>query len=105
MDNHLIDFEQMDWVQPAKGIRYKAYVNGNQRMRLVEFSYGFNEEGYCLNGHAGYVLEGEFANDFNGRLEHFKKGDFCFIPKGEDDKHKAILKEGERALILLFELI
>lgn len=80
MDSHLVDFEKLDWNSTAKGIRFKAFVSGNQRLRLVEFSEGFIEQDWCLNGHAGYVLEGGFSIDFNGRTEHFKKGGTLFIP-------------------------
>lgn len=74
-------------------------------MRLVEFSEGFIEPDWCMNGHAGYIIAGEFTLDFNGRQERFKKGDILFIPTGEADKHKAVLKKGEQVLILLFEIL
>ena len=51
------------------------------------------------------VLDGEFALDFNGRFEHFKKDDITFIPSGEEDKHKAILGKGEKVTLLLFEIV
>jgi hypothetical protein len=105
MNNHLVDFETIPWTQAGKGIRYKAFVNGNQRLRLAEFSEGFVEEEFCLKGHAGYVLDGECDTDFHGSIEHLKAGDVIFIPKGEDDRHKNILGRGERVLILLFEII
>ena len=105
MPNHLIEFDKLEWINSAIGLRYKAYVNGNQRLRLVEFSEGFVEEDWCLHGHAGYVIDGSFALDFNGETERFQKGDTFFIPSGESDKHKAILGIGENVMLLLFELI
>ena len=103
--SHLIDFEALLWNEPAKGIRFKAIIKGNQQLRLVEFSYGFVEPDWCLKGHTVYVLEGEFTNDYSGTLERYKAGDVIFIPKGERDKHKAILVEGEKVLLLLFEVL
>ena len=105
MQNHLIEFDKMNWVYTSVGIRYKAFVSGNQRIRLVEFSKGFIEPDWCQNGHAGYIIDGEFTLDFNGKLEYLKKGDMFFIPIGEADKHKAVLKKGEQVLILLFEIL
>lgn len=102
--NHLVNFEFIDWIKPANGVRYKKYTNGNQQMRLVEFSEGFVEPDWCCTGHAGYVVEGSFSNDYNGKLEYYKVGDCFFIPSGEQDKHKVIMAKGEKVLILLFEI-
>lgn len=103
--SYLVEFENMEWTQPAIGVRYKAYVSGNQQIRIVEFSEGFVEPDWCLRGHAGYVIDGEFSNDYSGKLERYKKGDIIFIPKGEQAKHKAILGTGEKVTLLLFEIM
>lgn len=103
--SHLIDFDSLPWIEPAKGVRFKSMTNGNQRIRLTEFSYGLVEPDWCLKGHAGYVIDGKFSIDYSGKIEHYKSGDVIFISTGEKDKHKAILKKGEKVTILLFELI
>ncbi len=100
----LVDFGSMAWTKPAQGVRCKAFAHGNQRMRLVEFSEGFEEGDWCRAGHAGYVLEGTFTNDYHGTLERYKAGDSFFIPAGEYDRHKVIMGKGERVLVLLFEV-
>jgi len=58
MRNYLIDFQNIDWEVSAPRVRYKAYVEGNQRIRLVEFSEEFVEDDWCTRGHIGYILEG-----------------------------------------------
>jgi len=103
--SYLIEFEKLPWNKPAIGVRTKAFVNGNQQIRLVEFSEGLVEPDWCQKGHAGYVLDGEFSNDYSGKLERYRKGDIIFIPKGEQAKHKAILGKGEKVTLLLFEII
>lgn len=103
--NYLIDFENIDWESPAPGIRFKARVRNNQRMRLVEFSEGFVEKDWCTKGHMGYVLEGSLTIDFNGKRLEFKCGDGIFICRGEGNKHKARIAKGKRALVVLFEEI
>lgn len=105
MDKHLIEFQKMKWINGGTGMRYKKFIDGNQQLRLVEFSEGFIDADWCLKGHAGIVLDGEFALDFNGRLERFKKDDIIFIPNGTEDKHKAILGKRERVTLLLFEMV
>jgi quercetin dioxygenase-like cupin family protein len=102
--SYLIEFDKMSWNEPAKGVRTKVFINGNQQVRLVEYSEGFIEHDWCRKGHAGFVLNGEFSIDYSGILERYKKRDVIFIPKGEEAKHKAILKKGEKVTLLLFEI-
>ena len=104
----IVDFENMEWNESVKGLRYKCYINGSQQIRLVEFSEGFVESDWCKKGHMGYVLDGSFAIDYgnyDGNIEKYKKGDVIFIPKGEQSKHKAVLAKGEKVTLLLFEII
>ncbi len=105
MKNFLIDFASNDWEAHSQSMRFKSFVRGNQRVRLVEFSEGFEEKDWCTKGHAGYVLEGQFSIDFDGKRESFKAGDVFFIPEGPDFRHKAFLCQGEKVLLLLFEII
>lgn len=44
MQNCLIDFENVKWESPSPGVRYKVFISGNQRLRLVEFSEEFEEK-------------------------------------------------------------
>lgn len=101
--NHLVRFENLDWISPDLGIRYKAYVHSNQRVRLAEFSEGFIESDWCHNGHFCHVLKGCFSIDYDGRVENYKKGDVVFIPRGEGHKHKVIMGVGGFVQLLLFE--
>ena len=104
MTNHKIIFDAIEWTNPGVGVRYKAFTQGNQHLRLVEFSEGFVEPDWCVHGHAGIVLEGSFVLDFDGSVERYGKGDVIFIPSGEKDKHKAVLGKGEKVTLLLFEI-
>ena len=105
MRDHLIDFENMPWIKTGNGVRCKIFNYEDQQMRLVEFSEGFAETDWCARGHAGYVLEGSFAIDFNAKLERYKEGDVIFIPQNREDRHKSVLGKGERVLLLLFEIV
>ena len=105
MENYLIDFKSMGWVSLSPGIRYKEYVKGNQKVRLVEFLEGFVEEDWCAKGHIGYILDGSISIDFNGRIITFKAGDGFFISEGKENRHKGKVAKGEKALIILFEKV
>ena len=105
VNNHQINFDGIEWTNSDTGVRYKAFIHGNQRLRLVEFSGGFVEQDWCIYGHAGIVLNGSFSIDFNGNVERYSSGDVIFIPSGKSDKHKAILGKNEKVTLLLFELI
>ena len=103
--SYLVEFDKILWNEPAKGVRSKVFINENQQIRIVEFSEGFIEQDWCRKGHIGYVINGNFSNDYNGTLEKYKKGDVICIPKGENDKHKVIMGKGEKVTLLLFEII
>ena len=103
--NHLIEFDKLLWNEPSKGVKSKIFINGDQQVRLVEFSEGFIEQNWCEKGHAGYILNGSFSIDYNGVLEKYKKGDVIFIQKGENNKHKVIMKKDEKVTLLLYEII
>ena len=103
--NYIVEFDKLPWNEPTTGLRYKSFISGNQQIRIVEFSEGFIEPEWCKKGHAGYVLEGTFSNDYDGNIERYKKGDVIFIPAGEQTKHKAVLGKGEKVTLLLFEII
>jgi quercetin dioxygenase-like cupin family protein len=103
MENHKVLFNNLPWNSTGTGVRSKTYVDGSRRVRMVEFSEGFEEDGWCTKGHAGIVLEGAFSVDFNGIKERFQTGDIIHIQDGEQDKHRAILATGEKVLIVFFE--
>jgi quercetin dioxygenase-like cupin family protein len=86
MNQYKIDFESMEWESPAVGVRFKAYDQGDRKLRLVEFGKEFVEPDWCMKGHIGYVLEGQMEIDCDGELTVFGPGDGLFIPAG--DKHR-----------------
>lgn len=105
MEKHLIDFDTYEWVKPMTGAKYKVFINENIKIRIVEFSEGLVEPDWCKKGHSGFVLEGECNINFNGVIEHFKKGDIIHIPTSEEDKHMVIMDKGSWVQMLLFEQI
>ncbi len=105
MTNNLIHFENIDWEKPNKGVEQKVYSQKGKRLRLLKFKDDFIEEEWCINGHIGYVLEGEMKIDFNGEIKFYKKGDGLWIDHGEKSKHKVIIDKGKQVTLILFESI
>jgi hypothetical protein len=103
MDQHVIDFRDLDWIDQRPGVRFKASSRGSKRMRLVEFTTGTIEEDWCISGHIGYVLEGTIAIEFDGGISHFLTGDGIYIAEG--NRHRASVTEGKKAVILFVEQV
>ena len=88
MDPYRIDFREIMWESPVAGVRHKVRRMGSRRLRLVEYSPEM-EPHWCAKGHAGMILEGEFAIEFATGEQIFKRGDGVFIPDGEGHSHRA----------------
>ena len=87
MTDYRVDFDSIEWESPMAGVRFKAFVQGGRRLRLVEFAREFVEPDFCQAGHIGMILEGRMEIDFDGELIQFGPGDGVFIPAGEEHKH------------------
>lgn len=87
--SHHISFESMPWDSKARGQRFKVYAEGGRQIRLLELTPEFTEAGWCMKGHAGYILEGILELEFEEDITIFHPGDGFFIPGGEAHKHKA----------------
>ena len=96
-----IDFDSLPWESPIDGVRFKAFEQSGQRIRLVEFEKGFVEPDWCLKGHIGFVLEGSIEVEFSGDVVRYSVGDGVFILKGEEHKHRArVVSEGARLILV-----
>jgi quercetin dioxygenase-like cupin family protein len=101
----LVRFDDLPWISPTPGLRFKAFVRGAQRLRLLELSAGFEEPDWCTGGHAFHVLEGSFTLRTKRGDARFAAGDVGFLAAGEPDAHKAVLGPDEHARLLLFERV
>ncbi len=80
----------------------KELVRGQQQLRLVEFQKGFQEHGWCEQGHVGYVVEGTLNIEFPDRTVPAHVGDAVLIPAGHQARHRAQVV-GESAQLIFFE--
>jgi hypothetical protein len=84
--DYVIDFDDVPWESPMKGVRHKAVQHGSRRLRLVEYGKDL-EPHWCEKGHVGYLLEGRFEIAFDRGVFVFKAGDGIFIPAGTEHRH------------------
>lgn len=100
MENHLIEFDKIEWVSPVDGLRFKAYKEDDKTIRLMELSDSYTDTDWCRHGHVAYILDGHFIVRFEDHSENFKKGDTVFIAVGEENKHIAYVPKGEHLIML-----
>jgi hypothetical protein len=92
------------WTELGPGAREKRVVFAQQVVRLLELSFGFEEDGYCAKGHAGLVLEGECTLAFkNGKAVPLTAGDALSLRAGDEEAHRVVVAEGHQVLFLLVE--
>ena len=87
-----------------KGVRFKRYTAGNKQLRLVEYTHDFVEPDWCVKGHTGYVIDGEFEIDFHGTFVRYHTGDAILIPPGAENRHKAKILSPTAAVFLSEDL-
>lgn len=104
MEEHLVTFEKIEWVNACEGMRYKRYEKDSKVIRMIELTDSYCELEWCMNGHIGIIVEGKFRVEFEKHVEDFNVGDIVFIPGGEQHKHKASVPSGKRMRMLSFEL-
>jgi quercetin dioxygenase-like cupin family protein len=88
MMSYRIDFNELSWESPMKGLRFKAFHHQGRRLRLVEYTKEM-EPHWCENGHIGYILEGRFEIRFDDEVQTYSAGDGVFILPGKVHRHKA----------------
>ncbi len=84
-----IDFDSLDWTVTAPGARDKVVERGGKRVRLLEFTDAFVEDGWCPKGHSGVLLEGSLEIEFENRIERYGKGEGILIFGGAAERHRA----------------
>lgn len=83
-----IDFSTVAWESPIPGVRHKAVVERDVKLRLVEYTQEMAPH-WCTVGHVGQILEGVFEITFDSGTQVFQAGDGVMIPSGDDHRHRA----------------
>lgn len=101
--NYKINFDELNWDTPIKGVRHKIVDQEGTRIRLVEYTREMPLH-WCCKGHAGYLLDGEMEIEYNSDKIIYKKGDGIYMPDGEEHKHKARVIS-EKAVVFFIEKV
>ncbi|MEX1364708.1 MAG: DHCW motif cupin fold protein [Nannocystaceae bacterium] len=101
-------FVAVDWssrpateIVGAKGRALERSTSiGTLRVRLIEFSAGYEADHWCRRGHVGYVVEGELTLRIDdGRRFELSKGD-SFMVGDEIDAHLLETAQGTTVFLV-----
>ena len=88
MLQYKVNFDNLKWETPIKGVKCKIYKHGEKQLRLVEYSKEMPLH-WCEKGHYGYILDGKLEIEYENEKLVYQTGDGVFIPDGKDIKHRA----------------
>lgn len=103
VNRYRVSFAEIGWMSPIPGVRQKTRVEGNQRLRLVEYSREMKPH-WCVKGHTGYILDGRFEIEFAEERYVFEAGDGVFIPGGDKHRHRATVLTDTVTAVFVEEL-
>ena len=96
MAHEKLDYSRIDWQPGAHPLeRKKAGVLGGAT--LLRFEPGFEDPNWCVNGHAGFVLEGALRLALDEGFLDVGEGEGFVIDPGT--RHRAA-NAGPRAVVL-----
>jgi quercetin dioxygenase-like cupin family protein len=100
MLQHKINFDNIEWEHPIKGVKYKKYIHNNKQMRLIKYTKEMPPH-WCETGHYGLILEGKMEIEYPNEKIIYKKGDGVFIPDGAEHKHRGrVITESVKVIFI-----
>ncbi|NNE65069.1 MAG: hypothetical protein HKN33_00765 [Pyrinomonadaceae bacterium] len=85
-------------------MREKRLSVGSKLIRLLELTDKLDHPKWCLTGHTGFVLEGEFTLDLNETDHVLSKGDvFDVMENNKSHRHIPKVSPGGRVVLFLVE--
>lgn len=63
--NSVVALGSTPWADDVPGIRAREIHEGGRRWAIVEYAPYARREEWCLDGHAGFVLEGQVEYEFS----------------------------------------
>jgi quercetin dioxygenase-like cupin family protein len=86
MAHEKIDYPRLDW-QPGAHPLERKKLGALGGATLLRFEPGFEDPNWCVNGHAGYVLEGTLRLAFDEGAVEVREGEGFVIDPGT--RHRA----------------
>jgi hypothetical protein len=103
-----IPFQSIDW-STIKKVEYKGETGAatwqtieypGLRLRIVEYSAGYQADHWCQKGHIVHCLEGEFESEMeDGQLFTLTKG-MTYVVSDNLSSHRSISRDGVKLLIV-----
>lgn len=104
-----VPFSFTEWlkkpVQEHKGktgtSSWRTFEKGNIRVRLVDYSEGFQSDHWCSRGHVLYVLKGELTVEMkNGQVHVLPEGTGFQTSDDKSNPHSVLSQQGARVFIV-----
>jgi hypothetical protein len=97
-----IAFSQIDWVADVPGIRAREAQIEGHRWAIVEYAIGARRYGWCLDGHAGFVLSGTVEYEFEdgGAPLIVGEGDAFALSTGRAHRGRNRAREPTRLFVI-----
>lgn len=91
------------WTDDVPGIKAREIEVDGRRWAIVEYDPHARREGWCLDGHAGFVLEGEIEYEFSDDTPPMvvRKGDGFTLATGRG--HRGRNTRGSSARLFLID--
>jgi Cys-tRNA synthase (O-phospho-L-seryl-tRNA:Cys-tRNA synthase) len=102
MESHLVEFDNMEWIEVGEGIRFKCFEKSGKKIRLIDLKDTYSDTDWCTNGHSSYIVDGKFTVKFENHTENFNTGDTVFIAPGT--RHIAMVDKGFSLKMISFEI-
>lgn len=100
----LTDWSEIDKVtyKGKKGTSYwQTFESGNIRVRMVEYSSGFESDHWCERGHVLLVMEGRLGIKLKDRREVVLDPGMSFqVGYNSTNPHQAFTEEGAKVFIV-----
>jgi quercetin dioxygenase-like cupin family protein len=103
-----VPFVTTDWTQapltehPGTSGRalWRSFEQGNLRVRMVEYSPGYQADHWCRRGHVLLVLEGELITELEDGREMTLKAGMSYQVADDASAHRSRTSTGARLFIV-----
>lgn len=103
-----VPFQALDWATVTPVARsgltgsavWRTVETGNLRVRIVEYSPGYESDHWCRRGHVVHCLSGELTTELDdGRIFTIKAGQ-TYQVADDDDAHRSRTASGATLFIV-----
>lgn len=70
------------------------------RVRIVEYSAGYQADHWCRKGHIVHCLKGEFVSEMEDGRKFVLREGLTYVVSDEASSHRSTTKDGVRLMII-----